>query len=68
MERAINDFGKQQKAAMRLNSHLSAEHRVDLDTIRKNPAGPNPYLFSEERFDRYMDIMVECAEATNRCA
>ena len=63
MERAVNDFGKKQKAALRLASHLQADHVEWLAALRKNPAGPNPYLFSEERFDRYMDIMVECAKA-----
>ena len=63
MERAVNDFGKKQKAALRLASHLQVEHMEWLETIRKNPGGRNPYLYSEESFDRYMDIMVECAKA-----
>jgi metallo-beta-lactamase class B len=63
LERAVNDFAKKQKAALRLTSHLSVENIPWLETIRKNPNGPNPYLYSEERFDKYMDIMVECARA-----
>jgi len=63
LKRAVNDFAKPQKAVMRLSSHLSVENTKDLETIRKNPGGPNPYLYGEEQFDRYMDIMTECAEA-----
>lgn len=63
LERAVNDFARKQKAALRLTSHLSVENIPWLETIRKNPNGPNPYLYTEERFDRYMSIMVECARA-----
>jgi metallo-beta-lactamase class B len=63
MERAVNDFGKKQKAALRLASHLQLEHIDWLERIRQNPAGENPYLYTQERFARYMDIMVECARA-----
>jgi len=63
MERAVNDFGKKQKAALRLASHLQLEHIEWLERLRNDPNGPNPYLHSEARFDRYMDIMLECAEA-----
>jgi hypothetical protein len=31
-----------------------------LEQIRKNPNGPNPYLYGPERFSRWMDIMIEC--------
>ena len=34
-----------------------------MDTIRKNPQGPNPTLYGVERFDRYMSLMVECGWA-----
>lgn len=63
MERAVNDFGKPQKAALRLASHLQADHIEWLAQLRKDPNSRNPYLHSEERFSRYMDIMVECAKA-----
>ena len=63
LEHAVNDFARKQKAALRLTSHLSVENIPWLETIRKNPNGPNPYLYGEERFDRYMSIMVECARA-----
>jgi metallo-beta-lactamase class B len=63
LERAVNDYAKPQKTALRLASHLQTEHVAWLETIRKNPSGPNPYLYSVERFDRYMNIMVECARA-----
>ncbi len=63
MARAVNDYGKKQKAALRLASHLQVEHMEWLETMRKDPAGRNPYLYTEEAFGRYMDIMVECAKA-----
>ena len=63
LERAVNDFAKPQKAAARFASHLQGEHVTWLESLRKNPGGPNAYLYSEERFSRYLDIMVECARA-----
>ena len=38
--------------------HLNA--KAFLEQIRKNPNGPNPYLYGPERFSRWMDIMIEC--------
>ena len=63
LERAVNDYAKPQKVAVRLASHLQGEHIEWLEAIRQNPNGPNSYLYSEERFARYLDIMVECARA-----
>jgi metallo-beta-lactamase class B len=63
LERAVNDYAKPQKVAVRLASHLQGEHIEWLEAIRKNPNGPNSYLYSEERFGRYLDIMVECSRA-----
>jgi len=34
-----------------------------METIRKNPGGPNPFVYGEARFGRYIDIMTECARA-----
>lgn len=59
----FNDYAKPQKVAVRLASHLQGEHIEWLEAIRQNPNGPNAYLYSEERFGRYLDIMVECARA-----
>jgi metallo-beta-lactamase class B len=63
LERAVNDYAKPQKVAVRLASHLQGEHIEWLEAIRQNPNGPNSYLYSEERFSRYLDIMVECSRA-----
>ena len=63
LERAVNDYAKPQKVAVRLASHLQGEHIEWLEAIRQNPNGPNAYLYSEERFSRYLDIMVECSRA-----
>ena len=63
VERAVTDYAKPMKVALRLASHLQGEHITWLETIRNNPSGPNPYLYSEDRFARYLDIMVECSRA-----
>ncbi len=36
---------------------------AQLETIRRNPNGPNPYLYGPERFGRFMSIMVEGGRA-----
>jgi metallo-beta-lactamase class B len=63
LERVINRFAKEQGATFRLWGHLSVENMEWLETIRRNPAGPNPFFYGEERFARYLDIMIECARA-----
>jgi metallo-beta-lactamase class B len=60
-ERAIDDFARPQKAALRLASHLQVEHIAWLAALRQG--GPNSYLYGEERFGRLMNVMVECARA-----
>jgi metallo-beta-lactamase class B len=56
---------KREKAALLLNGHpgLFGDEIGWMETIRKNPSGPNPFVYGEERFARYIDIMVECARA-----
>jgi len=65
MERVFNDYAKPQKVEGVLNMHANGLHDdfAQLEAIRKNPAGPNPYLYGPERFGRWMDIMVECGRA-----
>ena len=63
LETAVNDYAKPQKVAVRFASHLQGEHMEWLEALRKNPNGPNGYLYSEDRFARYLDIMVECSRA-----
>ena len=48
-----------------LNSHagIYQDTLADLETIRKNPAGPNPLLYGKERATRYWKLMDECATA-----
>ena len=56
---------KREKAALLLNGHpgLFGDEIGWMETIRKNPSGPNPFLYGEARFARYIDIMTECARA-----
>jgi metallo-beta-lactamase class B len=56
---------KREKAALLLNGHpgLFGDEIGWMETIRKNPSGPNPFVYGEQRFARYIDIMVECARA-----
>jgi metallo-beta-lactamase class B len=56
---------KREKAALLLNGHpgLFGDEIGWMETIRKNPAGPNPFVYGEARFARYIDIMTECARA-----
>ena len=52
-------------AAVLLNGHpgLFGDELEWFDTIRENPGGPNPFVYGESRFARYIDIMIECASA-----
>jgi metallo-beta-lactamase class B len=56
---------KREKAALLLNGHpgLFGDEIGWMETIRKNPTGPNPFVYGEARFARYVDIMTECARA-----
>ena len=56
---------KREKAALLLNGHpgLFGDEIGWMETIRKNPSGPNPFVYGEARFARYIDIMTECARA-----
>ena len=64
-ERVFNEFAKPMKVEASLNMHANGvqEDLPFLETIRKNPGGPNPYLYGPERFARWMDIMIECGRA-----
>lgn len=64
-EQVFNRFARPQKVEAALNMHVQglADDFTQLETIRKNPAGPNPYLYGPERFDRWMSIMIECGRA-----
>jgi metallo-beta-lactamase class B len=64
-EQVFNDFARPQKVEAVLNMHANGvqEDLAFLETIRKNPNGPNPYLYGPERFGRWMSIMIECGRA-----
>lgn len=64
-EHVFNDFAKPQKVEASLNMHANGvqDDLAYLEMIRKNPAGPNPYLYGPQRFARWMDIMIECGRA-----
>jgi len=64
-ERVFTEFAKPMKVEASLNMHANGvqEDLTFLETIRKNPNGPNPYLYGPERFARWMDIMIECGRA-----
>jgi metallo-beta-lactamase class B len=56
---------KREKAALLLNGHpgLFGDEIGWMETIRRNPSGPNPFVYGEARFGRFIDIMTECARA-----
>jgi len=65
-EHVFNDFAKPQKVEAAVNMHAQGlqDDFAQLETLRKNPNGPNPYLqYGPERFSRWMDIMLECGRA-----
>ena len=64
-EKAFNDYARPAKVEGALNMHANGfQQDIDfLEQIRRNPDGPNPYLWGPERFGRWMSIMVECGRA-----
>jgi len=64
-EHVFNDFARPQKVEAAFNMHAMGlqDDFGHLEALRKNPAGPNPYLYGPERFDRWMSIMIECGRA-----
>ena len=64
-EHVFSDFARPLKVEAAVNMHAMGlqDDFGHLETIRKNPAGPNPYLYGPERFDRFMSIMLECGRA-----
>jgi len=61
----INDYALKMNAEGILNAHsgIYQDTLTDMETIRKNPNGPNPLLYGKERAARYWKIMDECATA-----
>jgi metallo-beta-lactamase class B len=64
-ERVFNQYARPQKVEAALNMHANGlqDDLVFLEMIRRNPNGPNPYLYGPERFGRWMSIMIECGRA-----
>ena len=58
-------IAKRDKAALLLNGHpgLFGDEIGWMEAIRKNPTGPNPFVYGEARFAKFIDIMTECARA-----
>jgi metallo-beta-lactamase class B len=64
-ESVIKDYAMKMNAEGILNAHpgIYQDTLADMETIRKNPDGPNPLLYGRERAARYWKIMDECATA-----
>jgi len=66
-EHVINDIIKKQnpKSSVVLNSHpgVLSDQIGAVEELHKTPKGPHPLNFGEERFGRYLDIMIECQRA-----
>jgi len=65
LESVINDYALTMGADGILNAHpgIYQDTLADMETIRKNPNGPNPLLYGRDRGQRYWKIMDECATA-----
>jgi metallo-beta-lactamase class B len=64
-EKVFTEYARAQKVEAAVNMHAMGlqDDFGHLETIRKNPSGPNPYLYGPERFNRFMSIMIECGRA-----
>jgi metallo-beta-lactamase class B len=64
-ERVFNQYARPHKVEAALNMHANGlqDDLVFLETIRRNPNAPSPYLYGPERFGRWMSIMIECGRA-----
>ncbi|MDA1183340.1 MAG: MBL fold metallo-hydrolase [Acidobacteria bacterium] len=64
-EHVFEEFARPLKVEAAINFHAGGlqDDFALLETIRNNPTGPNPYLYSPERFDRWMSIVIECGRA-----
>jgi metallo-beta-lactamase class B len=64
-EHVFNDYARPLKVEAAVNMHAQGlqDDFAQLETIRRNPNGPNPYLYGPERFGRFMSIMAECGRA-----
>jgi metallo-beta-lactamase class B len=65
LEEVVNKYARPMGAEALLNTHpgLYQDTIADMETIRKNPAGPNPILLGRERAGRYWSMVLDCARA-----
>ena len=57
------DAAKAAKAQVLINGHpgLFGDELGWMDQLRRNPNGPNPYVYTPDQFAKFIDIMKECA-------
>jgi metallo-beta-lactamase class B len=65
LESVLTDYALKMNAEGILNAHpgIYQDTLADMETIRKNPNGPNPLLYGRDRAARYWRLMDECATA-----
>ncbi len=65
LESVLKDYALKMNAEGILNAHpgIYQDTLADMETIRRNPGGPNPLLYGRERAGRYWAMMTECARA-----
>ena len=61
----VQNYALKMNAEGLFNTHpgIYQDTLADMETIRKNPNGPNPLLYGRDRAARYWSMMLECAEA-----
>jgi metallo-beta-lactamase class B len=65
-EHVFNDLARPQKAETALGSHpdILVNKLTAMETMTKQyPTGAHPLLMGEEKFGRYLSIMLECGRA-----
>ena len=64
LKRAL-DAAKKQKAVALLSGHpgIYGDTLAWMETRRNNPNAPNPFLYGDAKFARYLDIAFECTTA-----
>jgi glyoxylase-like metal-dependent hydrolase (beta-lactamase superfamily II) len=65
LESVVKDYALEMNAEALLNTHpgIYQDTLTDMETIRRNPNGPNPLLYGRDRAARYWAMMAECARA-----
>jgi metallo-beta-lactamase class B len=63
-EKAL-DHAKAAKAQMLINGHpgLFGDELGWMNALRANPTGPNDFVYTQDQFAKFIDIMKECAES-----